>query len=68
MTQKTLVVIPARLAASRLPNKPLADIWGKPMIVHVWEKAIAANVGPVIVACGDQEIFNAVKSLEAKLF
>ena len=62
MTQKTLVVIPARLAASRLPNKPLADIWGKPMIVHVWEKAIAANVGPVIVACGDQEIFNAVKS------
>jgi 3-deoxy-manno-octulosonate cytidylyltransferase (CMP-KDO synthetase) len=62
MTQKTLVVIPARLAASRLPNKPLADIWGKPMIVHVWEKAVAANVGPVIVACGDREIFDAVKS------
>jgi 3-deoxy-manno-octulosonate cytidylyltransferase (CMP-KDO synthetase) len=62
MTQKTLVVIPARLAASRLPNKPLADIWGKPMIVHVWEKASAAKVGPVIVACGDQEIFDAVKS------
>ncbi|MBS0271349.1 MAG: 3-deoxy-manno-octulosonate cytidylyltransferase [Proteobacteria bacterium] len=60
--KKTLIVIPARLAATRLPNKPLADICGKPMIVHVWEKAIKANVGPVIVACGDQEIVEAIKS------
>ncbi len=62
MTQKTLVIIPARLAASRLPNKPLADICGKPMIMHVWERAVEANVGPVIVACGDPEIFDAVES------
>jgi 3-deoxy-manno-octulosonate cytidylyltransferase (CMP-KDO synthetase) len=62
MPQKTLVVIPTRLAATRLPNKPLADICGKSMICHVWEKAIEANVGPVIVACGDQEIVEAVKA------
>lgn len=60
MTKKSLVIIPARLAATRLPNKPLADIWGKPMIVRVWERAMAANVGPVLVACGDPEILKAV--------
>lgn len=57
-----LLVIPTRLAATRLPDKPLADIWGKPMIIHVWEKAIAANIGPVIVACADQEILDVVHS------
>lgn len=58
--QPPLIVIPARLAATRLPNKPLADINGKPMIVHVWERAVEANLGPVIVACGDQEIYEVV--------
>lgn len=62
MTQKAIIVIPARLAATRLPNKPLADICGKPMIVHVWEKAREANVGPVLVACGDPEIAEALKA------
>lgn len=51
-----IVMIPARLAARRLPNKPLADIAGAPMIVHVWRRAVAAEVGPVIVACGDRAI------------
>ncbi len=51
-----LVVIPARMAATRLPNKPLADINGKPMIVHVWERAIESGVGPVIVATDSPEI------------
>jgi 3-deoxy-manno-octulosonate cytidylyltransferase (CMP-KDO synthetase) len=60
--QKTLVVIPVRLAATRLPNKPLADICGKSMIRHVWEKAVEADVGPVVVACGDSEIVQEVKS------
>lgn len=60
--QNTLVVIPARLAATRLPNKPLADIWGKPMIIHVWEKAVEAGIGPVVVACGDEEIVKVVHS------
>jgi len=58
--QAPLIVIPARLAATRLPNKPLADICGKPMIIHVWERAREANLGPVIVACGDQEIYEVV--------
>ena len=43
--RKTLVAIPARLKATRLPDKPLADIWGTPMIVHVWRQAMAAR-GP----------------------
>lgn len=62
MTPKTLVIIPTRLAATRLPNKPLADIHGKPMIVHVWEKATAAQIGPVLIACGDQEILDVLGS------
>lgn len=59
---KTIAVIPVRLGAVRLPGKPLADICGKPMIVHVWEKAMQANVGPVIVACADQEIVDVIQS------
>jgi len=55
-----IVVIPARLAATRLPGKPLADIGGEPMIVHVWRRAVAAGVGPVVVAAGDAEIAAAV--------
>lgn len=58
-----LVVIPSRLKATRLPNKPLADIHGEPMIVHVWRKAIAANIGPVIVAAGDPEIVDVITSV-----
>jgi 3-deoxy-manno-octulosonate cytidylyltransferase (CMP-KDO synthetase) len=46
-----LVVIPSRLAATRLPGKPLADIHGEPMIVHVWRRAVEAAIGPVVVAC-----------------
>jgi 3-deoxy-manno-octulosonate cytidylyltransferase (CMP-KDO synthetase) len=48
-----IVLIPTRLAASRLPNKPLAEIAGTPMIVHVWRRALADEIGPVVVACGD---------------
>lgn len=49
------------MAASRLPGKPLADIHGEPMIVHVWRRALAAGVGPVVVACGESEIVDAVE-------
>ncbi len=56
-----VVVIPARLAATRLPDKPLADIAGVPMVVHVWRRAVEAAVGPVIVACGDRAIADAVE-------
>lgn len=58
---ETLVIIPARMASTRLPDKPLADIAGKPMIVHVWERAVAANVGEVLVACDDEHVKSAVE-------
>jgi len=54
--QNPLVVVPARMASTRLPDKPLADICGEPMIVQVWRRAMEAEVGPVIVACGEPEI------------
>jgi 3-deoxy-manno-octulosonate cytidylyltransferase (CMP-KDO synthetase) len=56
---RTLVVIPARMQSTRLPGKPLADINGRPMILHVWHRAIEAGVGRVIVASDSEEI-NAV--------
>lgn len=55
-----LVVIPARLASTRLPGKPLADIAGAPMIVQVWRRAMEAAVGPVAVAADSPEIVAAV--------
>lgn len=55
-----IVVIPARMAAQRLPGKPLADIGGLPMIVRALRQAEAAGVGPVAVAAGDAEIVKAV--------
>jgi 3-deoxy-manno-octulosonate cytidylyltransferase (CMP-KDO synthetase) len=51
-----LIVIPARMAATRLPGKPLADIAGIPMILHVWRRALAAELGPVAVATDSTEI------------
>lgn len=56
------VIIPARLAAARLPAKPLADIGGLPMIVRVLHCAEAAGVGPVAVAAGDGEIADVVRA------
>ncbi|MCX8500566.1 MAG: 3-deoxy-manno-octulosonate cytidylyltransferase [Alphaproteobacteria bacterium] len=58
-----LIVIPARLQATRLPNKPLADIHGEPMIVWVWRRAIAARIGPVVVAASDQEIVDVIEAV-----
>ena len=55
-----IVVIPARLASSRLPGKPLAEIAGQPMIVQVWRRAVAAEVGPVVVAAAEAAIAEAV--------
>ena len=59
---KTLVIIPSRLSASRLPGKPLLKINGISMISHVFKKAEEANIGEVIVATEDQEILNDVKN------
>lgn len=61
MALKPIIIIPARMASTRLPNKPLADIHGKPMIVHVMERALESKMGPVLVACAEQEIKEAVE-------
>jgi 3-deoxy-manno-octulosonate cytidylyltransferase (CMP-KDO synthetase) len=57
---RTLVLIPARMAATRLPGKPLLDIAGLPMIVHVLRRAVEANIGRVAVATDTKEIADAV--------
>ena len=56
-----IVLIPARLKAARLPDKPLAEIAGEPMIVHVWRRAREAGVGPVAVATDARAIAEAVE-------
>jgi 3-deoxy-manno-octulosonate cytidylyltransferase (CMP-KDO synthetase) len=58
---KAIVIIPARMASTRLPGKPLADINGVPMIVHVMRRAEEAGVGPVVVACSEPEVADVVR-------
>ena len=57
-----IVLIPARMSSTRLPGKPLADICGAPMIVHVWRRAMEADCGPVVVAADAAEIVDAVRA------
>lgn len=59
---KSLILIPARLASTRLPGKPLADIAGKPMIVHVAERALASGLGRVVVATDSEAVKAAVEA------
>ena len=61
-----LIVIPARMKATRLPNKPLAMIAGEPMIVQVWRRAMEAKLGEVIVACDGHEIAKAIAAVGGK--
>ena len=60
MADDVLILIPARMASTRLPGKPLADIAGEPMIVHVMRRAEAAKLGPVVVATDNETIAAAV--------
>jgi len=60
---RPIVLIPARMGSTRLPNKPLADINGKPMIVRVLERALAADLGPVVVAAAEPSIAEAVRAV-----
>ncbi|HIJ44426.1 MAG: 3-deoxy-manno-octulosonate cytidylyltransferase [Rhodospirillales bacterium] len=62
LPRNPIVVIPARMASNRLPGKPLAEIGGEPMIVHVWRRAVEADLGPVLVAAAETEIAEAVKA------
>ena len=61
------VIIPARYASSRLPRKPLADIAGKPMIQHVWEKTQQAGANRVIIATDHEEIEQVAKTFGAEV-
>ncbi|MEM1398862.1 MAG: 3-deoxy-manno-octulosonate cytidylyltransferase [Pseudomonadota bacterium] len=56
-----IIIIPARLASRRLPDKPLAVIEGEAMIVHVWRRAMEAELGPVLVAAGDEPIVEVIE-------
>jgi 3-deoxy-manno-octulosonate cytidylyltransferase (CMP-KDO synthetase) len=56
-----IILIPARMASSRLPGKPLAEIAGESMIVRVWKQAVKAGIGPVVVAAADDVIVAAVE-------
>ena len=60
--RRPLIVIPARMASTRLPGKPLADIAGQPMIVHVWRRAVAADIGRVVVAAAEPEIADVIQA------
>ena len=62
MPASPLIVVPARMASTRLPGKPLADIHGQPMIVHVWRRAMEAKLGPVVVACAEPAVARAVEA------
>lgn len=59
------VVIPARWASSRLPGKPLAEIAGRPMIAHVWERARASGAGEVVIASDDARVLDAAAAFGA---
>jgi 3-deoxy-manno-octulosonate cytidylyltransferase (CMP-KDO synthetase) len=59
---RAIVLIPARMASTRLPGKPLADINGTPMIVHVWRRAVEADIGRVVLATDSEEVARAVKA------
>ena len=63
LPRNPIIVLPARLGSTRLPGKPLADIHGTPMIVHVWRRACEAGVGPVLVACAETEIAAAIDAV-----
>ncbi|MFT5795472.1 MAG: 3-deoxy-manno-octulosonate cytidylyltransferase (CMP-KDO synthetase) [Ulvibacter sp.] len=63
---KYLTIIPARLASTRLPNKPLADICGKKMIQRVYEQAVKTNLGDVYVACDSNEVKSLIEDIGGK--
>jgi len=66
---KVVIIIPARYASTRFPGKPLADLWGKPILQHVWERAGQAKLaGRVIVATDDERIASAGRGFGAEVF
>jgi 3-deoxy-manno-octulosonate cytidylyltransferase (CMP-KDO synthetase) len=62
MHMNPIIIIPARMASTRLPEKPLAIIGGLPMIVQVWKRAVAAGLGEVVVACDSKKIASVIEA------
>ena len=60
---KSIIIIPSRMASKRFPGKPMVNVDGTPMIQRVWQQAINSNVGEVIVACSETEVFNFIVKL-----
>jgi 3-deoxy-manno-octulosonate cytidylyltransferase (CMP-KDO synthetase) len=60
---KTIIIIPSRMSSTRFPDKPMALINGIPMIQRVWQQAKFSNIGPVVVACCEKEVFDLIISL-----
>jgi len=60
---KKIIIIPSRMASTRFPNKPMALIDGVPMIQRVWQQAKNANIGPVVVACCEKEVFDLITEI-----
>ena len=68
MSERILAVIPARFAAQRFPGKPLAVLWGKPMLQHVWERARAARgLDELVIATDDERIATAARGFGAEV-
>jgi 3-deoxy-manno-octulosonate cytidylyltransferase (CMP-KDO synthetase) len=68
MTDTVLAVIPARFAATRFPGKPLAVLWGKPMLQHVWERACAVRgLDELLIATDDERIAAAARGFGARV-
>ena len=63
---KTAIIIPARMASQRLPNKPMVKINGIPMIERVWKQGINSKIGDVYVACSEDEVFDLISSKGGK--
>ena len=63
---RPLIVIPSQIGATRLPRKPLAEIAGEPMVVHVWRRTMEADAGDVVVATDSPEIAEAIESVGGK--
>ena len=57
---KSVIIIPARMASQRFPNKPMAKIDGIPMIERVWMQGIQSKIGDVFVACCETEVFDLI--------
>ena len=68
MTERILAVIPARFAAQRFPGTPLATLWGKPMLQHVWERARAARgLDELVIATDDERIASVARGFGAEV-